>query len=67
MTAFVLLPPLLEKTTALLKLPTVLGLKLTTTVPVWPGDRFKEPPLWRLKGGGTVALPMSGSPPELTT
>ena len=66
MTAFVLLPPLLEKTTALLKLPTVLGLKLTTTVPVWAGDRFKEPPLWMLKGSDTAALPVSGSPPEFT-
>ncbi len=67
MTAFVLLPPLLEKTTALLKLPTVLGLKPTTTMPVWPGERFKALPLWMLKGGDTVALPVSGSPPELTT
>jgi hypothetical protein len=33
-TVFVLLPPLLEKMTTLLKAPTVAGLKLTTTEPV---------------------------------
>jgi hypothetical protein len=66
-TVFVLLPPLLEKITALLKLPTVPGLKLTATVPVWPGARFNEPPLWIVNGGDAAALPVSGSPPEFAT
>src|SRR6266567_6584713 len=35
------LPPLLVKTTTLLKLPALVGLKVTCTWPVWPGARLK--------------------------
>src|SRR6266700_6312806 len=34
------LPPLLVKTTTLLKLPALAGLKATCTCPVWPGGRL---------------------------
>src|SRR5437868_10790518 len=44
-TKLVLLPPLLVKTTALLKLPALVGAKLTATVPVWAGAKLNGLPL----------------------
>src|SRR5215510_8528340 len=39
----VLLPPLLVKVMTLVKLPALVGLKLTCTRPVWPAARLIEP------------------------
>src|SRR6266567_5534949 len=44
------LPPLLLKTTTLLKLPALAGLKATCTWPVWPGGRLKGVPERILNG-----------------
>src|SRR5260370_41567037 len=41
-----LLPPLLPKTTTLLKLAALVGLKLTATHPVCPGVRLQGRPPW---------------------
>src|ERR1700716_845822 len=49
-TVLVLLPPLLVKTTTLLKLPALAGLKVTCTWPVWPGATLKGVPLAMAKG-----------------
>ena len=44
-TVLELLPPLLMNTTTLLKLMALVGAKVTTTKPVWPGGRLKGVPL----------------------
>src|SRR5216683_1445562 len=66
-TVLLLLPPLLVKTTWLLKLAALVGLKLTATKPVWPGVRLKGLPLWMAKGGAVAALPLRVGPPVLTS
>src|SRR5713226_1064709 len=59
-TLLLLLPPLLVKTTWLLKLAALVGLKLTATKPVWPAVRLKGLPLWMAKGSMAAALPLAG-------
>src|SRR6266568_3425937 len=66
-TLLLLLPPLLVKTTRLLKLAALVGMKLTATNPVWPGVRLKGLPLWMAKGSVVVALPLRFGPPVLTS
>src|SRR6266567_8583654 len=61
------LPPLLVKTTTLLKLPALVGLKATCTCPVWPGARFKGLPPAMAKGTVALAVPVRVRPPPLTT
>ena len=64
-TPLVLLPPLLMKTAALLKLPIALGLKLTVTDPVWPGARLYGLPLTIAKGSAILTLPVKVNCPAL--
>src|SRR6266404_3445292 len=52
------LPPLLVKTTTLLKLPALVGLKVTCTWPVWPDVRLKGPPLAMAKGNVALTVPV---------
>src|SRR5712692_6767551 len=66
-TLLLLLPPLLVKTTRLLKAAALVGLKLTATKPVWPGVRLKGLPLWMVKGSVVAALPLRVGPPVLTS
>src|SRR6266567_60331 len=61
------LPPLLVKTTTLLKLPALAGLKATCTWPVWPGARLKGLPPAMAKGSVALAVPVRVRPPPLTT
>src|SRR5229473_4063185 len=61
------LPPLLVKTTTLLKLPALTGLKATCTWPVWPGGRLKGLPPAMAKGSVALAVPVRVRPPPLTT
>src|SRR5467141_2390401 len=61
------LPPLLVKTTTLLKLPALVGLKATCTWPVWPGGRLKGLPPAMAKGSVAVTAPVRVRPPPLTT
>src|SRR5216683_8076486 len=61
------LPPLLVKTTTLLKLPALAGLKATCTKPVWPGGRLKGLPPAMAKGSVAVTAPVRVRPPSLTT
>src|SRR6266699_966305 len=61
------LPPLLVKTTTLLKLPALAGLKATCTCPVWPGGRLKGLPPTMAKGSVALAVPVRVRPPSLTT
>src|SRR6266568_1520039 len=61
------LPPLLVKTTTLLKLPTLVGLKANCTWPVWPGGRLKGLPPAMAKGSVALTAPVRVSPPPLTT
>ena len=65
MTVFVLLPPLLIKTTTLLKFAELVGLKLTCTVPDAPGERLKGLPLCTAKGGVAETEPVRVEPPVL--
>ena len=66
-TGFVLLPPLLVKTTALLNTPATAGLKITATLPVCPGFKLIAAPPWIAKGGEAETVPVKGSPPEFAT
>src|SRR6266849_4140422 len=66
-TLLLLLPPLLVKTTWLLKVAALFGLKLTATKPVCPGVRLKGLPLWMAKGSVVAALPLRVGPPVLTS
>src|SRR6266404_7883522 len=61
------LPPLLVKTTTLLKLPALAGLKATCTWPVWPGGRLKGLPPAMAKGSVALTAPVRVRPPPLTT
>src|SRR6266478_9676989 len=61
------LPPLLVKTTTLLKLPALVGLKATCTCPVWPGARLKGLPPTMAKGSVALTVPLRVKPPPLTT
>src|SRR6266704_1939688 len=61
------LPPLLVKTTTLLKLPALAGLKATCTWPVWPGGRLKGLPPAMAKGTVALTAPVRVKPPPLTT
>src|SRR6266436_3756236 len=61
------LPPLLVKTTTLLKLPALVGLKATCTCPVWPGGRLKGLPPAMAKGSLALTAPVRVRPPPLTT
>src|SRR6266478_6348934 len=61
------LPPLLVKTTTLLKLAALAGLKATCTWPVWPGARLKGLPPAMAKGSVALAVPVRVRPPPLTT
>src|SRR6266700_5054202 len=61
------LPPLLVKTTTLLKLPALTGLKATCTCPVWPGGRLKALPPAMAKGSVVLTAPVRVRPPPLTT
>src|SRR6266700_2977342 len=61
------LPPLLVKTTTLLKLPALAGLKATCTWPVWPDVRLKALPLRMAKGKVVETLPVRVWPPPLTS
>src|SRR6266700_3359457 len=61
------LPPLLVKTTTLLKLPALVGLKATCTWPVCPGGRLKGVPPTMAKGSVALAVPVRVKPPPLTT
>src|SRR5947199_302649 len=61
------LPPLLVKTTTLLKLPALAGLKATCTWPVWPDVRLKGLPLRMAKGNEPVTAPVRVRPPPLIT
>src|SRR6266700_4436334 len=61
------LPPLLVKTTTLLKLPALVGLKATCTWPVWPGGRLKGRPPAMAKGSVALTVPLRVGPPPLTT
>src|SRR5439155_619442 len=64
----VLLPSLaVLKTTTLLKLPALVGLKATCTCPVWPGGRLKGLPPAMAKGSVALTAPVSVRPPPLTT
>jgi hypothetical protein len=63
-------PPLLVKTTALLKLPELVGVKATATVLVEPAAMLKVPPLLTENGpdgAGTVAAPVKTWPPKFAT
>src|SRR5229473_4869892 len=66
-TLLVELPPLLVKTTTLLKLPALAGLKATCTWPVWPGARLKGLPPAMAKGSVVLTAPVRVRPPPLTT
>src|SRR6266705_1140868 len=66
-TVLVLLPPLLVKTTTLLKLMALAGAKLTATKPVAPGARLKGVPLWIAKGKVVATVPVRVWPPLLTS
>src|SRR5882724_7980558 len=66
-TVLVELPPLLVKTTTLLKLPALAGLKATCTWPVWPGGRLKGLPPAMAKGSVALTVPVRVRPPPLTT
>src|SRR6266700_6749804 len=61
------LPPLLVKTTTLLKLPALAGLKATCTWPVWPDVRLKALPLRMAKGNVVETAPVRVWPPPLTS
>src|SRR3989449_807774 len=61
------LPPLLVKTTTLLKLAALAGLKATCTWPVWPDVRLKGLPLRMAKGNVAVTAPARDRPPPLTS
>src|SRR6266571_4660031 len=61
------LPPLLVKTTTLLKLPALAGLKVTCTWPVWPDVRLKGLPSAMVKGSVALTAPVRVRPPPLTT
>src|SRR5713101_3833320 len=61
------LPPLLVKTTTLLKLPAAVGPKATCTWPVWPGARLKGLPPAMAKGSVALTAPVRVRPPPLTT
>ena len=63
----VVLPPLLVKTTTLLKLPAAVGAKLTATRPVWPGVRVKGEPLWMANGKVPATEPVRLVPPVFAT
>ena len=67
LTELLLFPPLLVKTTWLVELIGAVGLKVTETMPVWPGSMLKGVPLCIVNGGNTEAEPLSGKPPEFTT
>ena len=64
-TVLVLLPPLLTKITTLLKLPALVGLKLTCTEPVWLEGMLKGLPLWMANGRVVETEPVSAWPPVL--
>src|SRR5882724_6391882 len=66
-TVLVKLPPLLVKTTTLLKLPTLVGLNVTCTWPVWPDVRLKGLPLRTAKGKVVETAPVRVWPPPLTS
>src|SRR6266699_3295077 len=66
-TLLVKLPPLLVKTTTLLKLPALAGLKVTCTWPVWSDVRLKGLPLRMAKGNVVETAPVRVRPPALTT
>src|SRR6266568_2603954 len=66
-TLFVELPPLLVKTATLLKLPALVGLKVTCTWPVCPDVRLKGLPLAMAKGSVALTAPVRVRPPPLTT
>src|SRR6266700_1615029 len=66
-TVLVELPPLLVKTTTLLKLPAAVGPKATCTRPVWPGGRLKGLPPAMAKGSVALTAPVRVRPPPLTT
>src|SRR5881396_723609 len=61
------LPPLLVKTTTLLKLPALAGLKATCTWPVWPDVRLKGLPLRMVNGKVVETAPVRVWPPRLTS
>src|SRR5439155_122776 len=65
-TPLVLLPPLLLRTTALLKLAALVGAKVTITCPVWPGPRLNGLPLPIPKESVVETEPVNGRPPLLT-
>ena len=65
-TEFVLLPPLLENITTLLKPAAFVGLNVMDTKPVWLGVKVKGLPLWTPKGGVPLALPVRVVPPVFT-
>src|SRR5439155_1017958 len=66
-TVFVVLPPLLVKTTTLLKLPTVVGAKDTATVLDPYPATVKGLPLRTAKESKVAALPVRVRPPVLST
>src|SRR2546425_842872 len=66
-TVLVKLPPLLVKTTTLLKLPTLVGLKVTCTWPVCPDVRLKGLPLRMANGNVVETAPVKVWPPPLTS
>src|SRR6266566_4969219 len=66
-TLLVKLPPLLVNTTTLLKLPTLVGLKVTCTWPVWPDVRLKGLPLPMANGNVVETAPVRVWPPPLTS
>ncbi len=66
-TRLVELPPLLVKTRLLLNVPAVTGMKLTLTVPVWPGATLYGVPLLIANGLDTATLPVRVRPPVLIT
>src|SRR5437773_2193377 len=57
-TVLVKLPPLLVNTTTLLKLPALVGWKVTCTWPVWPNVRLKGLPLRMAKGKVVETAPV---------
>src|SRR3989442_8605671 len=61
------LPPLLVKTTTLLMLPALAGLKANCTWPVWPGSRLKGMPPAMAKGSVALTAPVRVRPPPLIT
>src|SRR5439155_2767474 len=65
LTVLVLFPPLLTKTTTLLKVAALVGLKLTCTAPDAPGARLKGLPLCTAKGRVVETEPVSVKPPLL--